>query len=115
MVALQALSEFDTPRTLFTSMLLTTGAVAAAQPAPKALPTGGQVSAGQARINSSGGNMVVQQGTDRAAINWQTFNVGKDAQVQFQQPNAASVTLNRVMSSDPSQIFAASRPTAKWC
>ena len=78
---------------------------AAAQPAPKALPTGGQVSAGQARINSSGGNMVVQQGTDRAAINWQTFNVGKDAQVQFQQPNAASVTLNRVMSSDPSQIF----------
>ena len=49
--------------------------------------------------------MVVQQGTDRAAINWQTFNVGKDAQVQFQQPNAASVTLNRVMSSDPSQIF----------
>ena len=105
MGALQSLSEFDAPRTLVTSALLTTGAVAAAQPAPNTLPTGGQVSAGQARISSSGANMVIQQGTDRAAINWQSFNVGKDAQVQFQQPGANSVALNRVMSSDPSQIF----------
>ena len=72
---------------------------------PNTLPTGGQVSAGQARINASGANMIIQQGSERAAINWQSFNVGKDAQVQFQQPSAASVTLNRVMSSDPSQIF----------
>jgi filamentous hemagglutinin family protein len=49
--------------------------------------------------------MVIHQSTDRAAINWQSFNVGKDAHVQFQQPSAASVTLNRVMSADPSQIF----------
>ena len=105
MAALEALSEIDSPRVLMSSFLLTTGAVAAAQPAPQTLPTGGQVSAGQARISSSGGNMVIQQGTDRAAINWKSFNVGKDAQVNFQQPNASSVTLNRVMSADPSQIF----------
>ncbi|WP_346309133.1 YDG domain-containing protein, partial [Limnohabitans sp.] len=83
------------------------GSVAHAQTAPpvNALPTGGQVSAGNASINQSGSNMVINQSTDRAAINWQTFNVGKDAQVQFQQPSTASVTLNRVMSADPSQIF----------
>ena len=70
-----------------------------------ALPTGGKVSAGQASIGQSGANMVIQQTSERAAIQWQTFNVGKDAQVQFQQPGASSVVLNRVMTSDPSQIF----------
>ena len=74
-------------------------------PVPKALPGGAQVSAGQASILKNGASMVIQQGTDRASINWQSFNVGKDAQVQFQQPSAASITLNRVMSSEPSQIF----------
>lgn len=80
---------------------------AQAQTAPPvdALPSGGQVSAGQAAIHQSGANMVIRQGSDRAAINWQTFNVGQNAHVQFQQPGASSVTLNRVMSSDPSQIF----------
>ena len=87
------------------------GTVANAQTAPPptptstALPTSGQVSAGQASISQNGAYMVINQSTQRAAINWQTFNVGKDAHVQFQQPSAASVTLNRVMSSDPSQIF----------
>ena len=86
------------------------GTVANAQTAPPplsstALPTSGQVSAGQASISQNGAHMVINQSTQRAAINWQTFNVGKDAHVQFQQPSAASVTLNRVMSSDPSQIF----------
>ena len=85
--------------------LLAQSAYAQTAPPPNTLPKGGQVSAGQAQINTSGANMVILQGSDRAAINWQTFNVGKDAKVQFQQPSANSVTLNRVMSSDPSQIF----------
>jgi filamentous hemagglutinin family protein len=85
--------------------LLANGAYAQTAPPPTALPSGGQVSAGQARIGQSGANMVINQSSDRAAINWQSFNVGKDAKVQFAQPSASSVTLNRVLSSDPSQIF----------
>ena len=85
--------------------LLAQSAYAQTAPPPNTLPKGGQVSAGQAQINSSGTNMVILQGSDRAAINWQSFNVGKDAKVQFQQPGANSVTLNRVVGSDPSQIF----------
>ena len=83
------------------------GQVANGQTAPpaNALPTGGQVSAGQASIGQSGANMAINQTSNRAALNWQTFNVGKDAKVQFAQPNASSVTLNRVLSNDPSQIF----------
>ncbi len=79
--------------------------VAPAAPAAGQLPTGGQVSAGQAGIAQSGASMVITQGSERAAINWQSFSVGKGAQVQFQQPGISSVTLNRVQGSDPSQIF----------
>ena len=85
--------------------LLTQAAQAQTAPPPNTLPTGGQVSAGQASISQSGANMVIQQSSNRAAINWQTFNLGKDAQLQFQQPSASSVTLNRVLSAEPSQIF----------
>jgi filamentous hemagglutinin family protein len=83
------------------------GQLANAQAAPPSntLPTGGQVSAGQASISQNGSKMLIQQGSDRAAINWQTFNVGSNAQVQFIQPSTSSVTVNKVMSGDPSQIF----------
>ena len=85
--------------------LLTLSAHAQNAPPANMLPTGGQVNAGQASISTSGANMVIQQSSSRASINWQSFNVGSNAQVQFQQPDANSVTLNRVMSADPSQIF----------
>jgi filamentous hemagglutinin family protein len=74
-------------------------------PAPTQLPTGGQVSAGQAAINQNGASMNIDQGTNRAAINWQSFDIGKDAHVHFNQPSRNSATLNRVNGVSPSQIF----------
>ena len=49
--------------------------------------------------------MTVNQASQRAVINWNTFNVGSNASVNFVQPNAQAVTLNRVNDSNPSQIF----------
>ncbi len=49
---------------------------AMADPAQNALPTGGQVVSGQATIQQQGGSMDIQQGTPRAALDWQTFNIG---------------------------------------
>ncbi|MDB5416413.1 MAG: filamentous hemagglutinin N-terminal protein, partial [Rubritepida sp.] len=72
--------------------------------APNAVPTGGQVSAGQATITQSGTRTQVTQGTNRAAIDWQTFNVGRNSSVNFTQPNAGAWTLNRVATPDPSMI-----------
>ena len=69
------------------------------------LPTGGRVAAGQATIQQSGARMDVNQSTPRGVINWSTFNVGAQAQVNFNQPSTTSVTLNRVQDSNPSQIF----------
>ena len=74
-------------------------------PAPTQLPTGAKVVAGQAAIAQSAALMSITQSTPRAAIDWQTFNVGAQAQVNFAQPSAGSVTLNRVLDANPSQIF----------
>ena len=76
-----------------------------AAPAANQLPTGGKLVAGQAAINQSGANMLIQQASQRAAIDWNAFNVGSGARVQFVQPSASSVTLNRVLDAKPSQIF----------
>lgn len=81
--------------------------VAQAQNAPAVnqLPQGGNVAAGSAQINQSGNVMNIDQATQKAIINWNEFNVGQDARVNFNQPGADSATLNRVLSNDPSQIF----------
>ena len=76
-----------------------------AVPAASALPTGGQVAAGAASIAQTGNRMDVTQTSQKAVVNWQTFNIGSAAHVNFAQPNASSVALNRVLSSDPSAIY----------
>jgi filamentous hemagglutinin family protein len=77
--------------------------VAQAQ-APGATPQGGRVVAGQASISQNGTATTITQGSNRAAIDWNRFDVGRDASVNFQQPNAGSWTLNRVTTPDPSRI-----------
>lgn len=70
------------------------------------LPQGGSISIGQGTIVTNGANeMVIKQNTDKLGINWQSFNVGADGRVVFEQPNANSVALNRVVGSDGSQIM----------
>ncbi|WP_053171266.1 filamentous hemagglutinin N-terminal domain-containing protein [Limnohabitans planktonicus] len=76
-----------------------------AAPAPNALPTGGQVAQGTAAISQSAANMAIHQSTARAVVNWQSFDIGKDAKVNIVQPNAQAVLMNRVTGTAPSQIF----------
>jgi len=86
-------------------VLAQTTAVPTAQLATTQLPTGGQVNAGQATISQSGSTLNINQTSQRAVVDWSSFNVGKDATVNFQQPNAQSATLNRVNDTQPSQIL----------
>lgn len=88
-----------------TLAFLSMGLAQAAPPAPTELPTGGQIVAGQASISQSSGVMNIHQGGPRAAIDWNTFNVGSQAQVNFQQPSSTAAILNRVNDANPSQIF----------
>ncbi|MBU8544641.1 MULTISPECIES: two-partner secretion domain-containing protein [Roseomonadaceae] len=72
--------------------------------APNAAPTGGQVVAGSAAISQSATTTTINQASNRAAIDWRGFDVGRNQAVQFNQPNAGSWTLNRVTGPDPSLI-----------
>jgi filamentous hemagglutinin family protein len=70
------------------------------------LPQGGTVTVGQGTIVSNGSNqMIIKQTTDKLGINWQSFNVGADGHVVFDQPGKHSVALNRVIGSDGSAIL----------
>jgi filamentous hemagglutinin family protein len=103
-----------TSRRLRKSVLLLSAAVAAiglggtahAQLAPSALPSGGTVVGGAASIGTpTPSSMTVNQSTDRAVINWNSFDIGSAASVTFVQPSATSVAVNRVTGGgDPSQI-----------
>jgi len=71
-----------------------------------ALPAGVEVVAGQATVSTStANNMLIQQGSDKAILNWQSFGIGAGQSVQFVQPGAASVALNRVTGANPSAIY----------
>ena len=88
------------------------GIQAYAQQAPppvNALPTGGVVAQGVATISQSvtaqTAAMAVNQASQRAVVNWNTFNIGQNASVTFNQPNAQAVILNRIADQNPSQIY----------
>lgn len=70
-----------------------------------ALPTGGQISAGQGAIAANGADMTVTQRSQNLAINWQSFGIGASESVTFAQPNASAIALNRVLGADPTQIY----------
>ncbi len=69
-------------------------------------PTGGQVAAGTANITAPVPNgTVIDQTSQSAVINWQSFNIGNQEYVQFNQPDSSSVVLNRVVGGDASSIL----------
>ena len=76
-----------------------------AAPAANALPTNGVVQTGAATVSTNGTAMTINQSTQRASINWNSFSIGSAASVNVVQNNASSVLLNRVVGNDPSQIF----------
>lgn len=70
-----------------------------------ALPEGGQVAAGQVAITTAGSTMTIAQQTAQAIINWQNFGIGSGEAVHINQPNSQAMLLNRVVGSNPSEIF----------
>ncbi|MEW9570864.1 autotransporter-associated beta strand repeat-containing protein, partial [Rhodanobacter sp. Si-c] len=73
--------------------------------APGTTPIGGVVVGGAGSIAQNGLNTVVNQQSTLLALNWQSFNLGKDASVLFKQPSFNAVALNRILDQNPSQIF----------
>jgi filamentous hemagglutinin family protein len=69
-------------------------------------PNGGTVVGGSATISGQGtSHVIVNQGSNRAAINWNNFSVGNGERTQFIQPDKNSVAFNRVTGGNASQIL----------
>ncbi len=68
------------------------------------LPTGGQITSGAGSISQSGQVMTITQSSDRLSADWQSFGIGQGHTVNFVQPGASSIALNRVLGSDVSRI-----------
>jgi filamentous hemagglutinin family protein len=67
-------------------------------------PTGGQVAAGSASINTVPGTVTINQASNIAIINWATFSIGAGELTKFVQPSSSSAALNRVLGGQTSII-----------
>ena len=82
-------------------MLAGHGAALAELPVPAA----SWVTSGSATSQVIGNTLQIHQTTDKAILNWQKFNVGKDNTVKFVQPGTSSIALNRINDQNPSEIL----------
>ena len=87
------------------SLYITTHTALAQSISNNALPTNGNIASGSATITQTTNQLTINQSSDKLITNWSSFNIGRDATVQFNQPSSTSSALNRVNSSDPSYIF----------
>jgi filamentous hemagglutinin family protein len=68
-------------------------------------PQGGQVTAGAGSIGQSGATTTVTQSSQSLSVNWHSFNVGAGETVDFVQPGATAVAINRILGNSASQIY----------
>ncbi|MFC4526322.1 filamentous hemagglutinin N-terminal domain-containing protein [Dyella halodurans] len=98
---LLALAAAPPPGTTTTPVVLAaTSAVAA-----NALPTGGKVTNGAGQLAQHGDTLTVTQQSQNLSLNWQTFNIGSQSTVDFVQPGASAIAVNRIADTNGSQIF----------
>lgn len=67
-------------------------------------PTGGNITGGTGTIHQSGLTTTINQNSSSLAIDWNSFNVKSSEIVNFLQPGASSIALNRILSNTGSQI-----------
>ncbi|WP_342123408.1 filamentous hemagglutinin N-terminal domain-containing protein [Haemophilus influenzae] len=86
------------------SLIILTTYTGAAYASTRDLPQGSNVVVGQATFSTTENKMTINQTTPTTQINWESFDIGKNKEVQFIQPNANSVAYNRVTGGNASQI-----------
>ena len=89
-------------------IILTTcsgAAYASTQDLPQqGLPQQDKVVSGNVTFTTTADKMTIKQETNKAQIDWKSFDIGKDKEVKFEQPNENAVAYNRVIGGNASQI-----------
>ncbi|MCK8911596.1 filamentous hemagglutinin N-terminal domain-containing protein [Haemophilus influenzae] len=86
------------------SLIILTTCSGAAYASTPDLPQKDKVVVGEADVSTIGNKMTIDQKTSTTQIDWHSFDIGKDKEVEFKQPDANSVAYNRVTGGNASQI-----------
>lgn len=86
------------------SLIILTTCTGAAYASTQDLPQQGKVVLGTATINETVGKTTINQTSDKAQINWDSFDIGRNKEVEFKQPSTNAVAYNRVTGGNASQI-----------
>ncbi|MBD3264892.1 MAG: filamentous hemagglutinin N-terminal domain-containing protein, partial [Candidatus Omnitrophica bacterium] len=78
-----------------------------------ALPQGQNVVRGEADFDVDGNTMNVNVSTDKLIAEYDSFSIANPETVNFYQPSASSVALNRVVGGNPSSILGTLTATGK--
>ena len=71
-----------------------------------AAPQGGRVVAGKGGIERPNDRtLIVHQNSESLVADWKSFNIAPGEQVRFDQPDAQSAALNRILDQNPSRIL----------
>jgi filamentous hemagglutinin family protein len=74
-------------------------------PFAQAGPLGGQVSQGTGTIAQAKTTTTVTQASQNLSLSWQSFNTTSQETVNFIQPSATAIAVNRIADTNPTQFF----------
>ena len=71
----------------------------------QAAPNDGQVVSGVGSISQSGATTTIQQSSPNLSLDWKSFNVAPQETVNFRQPSAAAIAVNRILDTNGTRIL----------
>lgn len=86
------------------SLIILTTYTGATYASAQDLPQNHNVVVGEATFSTAGNKMTINQSSHTTQIEWHSFDIGKDKEVEFKQPTTNSVAYNRVIGGNASQI-----------
>ena len=86
------------------SLIILTTYTGATYASARDLPQEDKVVFGTVTIDKTADKMTIKQGSDKAQIDWKSFDIGQKKEVKFEQPNEHAVAYNRVTGGNASQI-----------
>lgn len=86
------------------SLIILTTYTGAAYASTRDFPQNHKIITGEATFSTTGNKMTIDQKTPTTQIDWHSFNIGTNKEVEFKQPNENSVAYNRVTGGNASHI-----------
>ena len=100
-----AVSESSRGRGKVSASKLVAAALSLSTVMAHAGPLGGQVASGAGSVAQSGATTTINQTTQNLSLDWKSFNVGAKETVNFVQPSASAIAVNRIFDTNGSQIL----------